>query len=258
MDGRHDRHAARGVISPLLANVCLHYVYDLWVQQWRSRQARGDVIAIRYAGDTIVGFQHEADARRFLDDLRTRLAKFELELHPEKTRLIPFGRYAKAHWPDAETGGPETFDFLGFTHICAKSPGGKFQLKRQTMRKRMRARARGDQGGDAAPPAPAHSRTGTMAEKRRGGLLRLPRCADKRARYLGIPVSCDPDVAEVAPATKSTAYRPWERMNRIIDAGIPLAVISHPWPSQRVDVKHPRQKPSASAAHARICAARAA
>jgi hypothetical protein len=93
------------VISPLLANVYLHYVYDLWVQQWRERHAHGDMIVVRYADDTIVGFQHEADARRFLDDLRARLAKFELELHPEKTRLIRFGRYAKIHWPDAETGG---------------------------------------------------------------------------------------------------------------------------------------------------------
>jgi RNA-directed DNA polymerase len=128
------------VISPLLANVYLHYVYDLWVQQWRQRHAHGDTIVIRYADDTIVGFQYEADAQRFLGDPRDRLAKFDLERHPEKTRLIPFGRYAQANRPDAGTEGLGTFDFLGFTHICAKSQGGKFLLKRQTMRKRMRAK----------------------------------------------------------------------------------------------------------------------
>ena len=128
------------VISPLLANVYLHYVYDLWADNWRHRHAHGEVMVIRYADDTVVGFQFESDGHHFLDDLRERLAKFALELHHEKTRLIPFGRYAKAARPDAEAERPGTFDFLGFTHISAKSNGGKFLLKRQTMRKRMRAK----------------------------------------------------------------------------------------------------------------------
>ena len=105
-----------------------------------KRHARGEMIVIRYADDTIVGFQHEADARRFLDDLRGRLAEFELELHPEKTRLIPFGRYARRTDRKNGPGGLGTFDFLGFTHISARSHGGKFLLRRQTMRKRMRAK----------------------------------------------------------------------------------------------------------------------
>jgi RNA-directed DNA polymerase len=167
------------VISPLLANVHLHYVYDLRVQQWRNCQAHGDMIVIRYADDTIVGFQHEADARRFLDDLRERLATFELDLHPEKTHPIPFGRHAKADRLDAETAGLGTFDFLGFTHICA-SNGGRFLLKRQTMRKRMRAKLAELK---EAMRRRLHQRIAEQGKWLKGGdrLLRLPRRADECA-----------------------------------------------------------------------------
>ena len=246
------------VISPLLANVYLHYVYDLWVEQWRRRHAQGDVVVIRYADDTVVGFQYEADAHRFLDDLRDRLAKFALELHPEKTRLIPFGRHAKAGRPDTETGRLGTFDFLGFTHITARSNGGKFLLKRQTMRKRMRAK---------------------LAEIKEEMRYRLHQRIAEQGKWLKSVVAgyfayhAVPTNARGISAfryhviqmwLKSLRRRsqrhnmPWERMNRIIDAWIPPAVISHPWPNQRFDVKHPRQEPSALAAHARICAGGAA
>jgi len=193
------------VISPLLANVYLHYVYDLWVQQWRQRHAHGDTIVIRYADDTIVGFQHEADARRFLDDLRERLAKFGLELHPEKTRLIPFGRYAQADRPDAGTGGAGNFRLPGVHAYLREKPRRQVPAQAADHAQTYAGQTRRDKRGDAAPPASAHSRTGKMAEKRRGGLLRLPRRADKRAEHLGVPVSCDPDVAEVAPAAQPTA-----------------------------------------------------
>ena len=117
------------VISPLLANIYLHYVYDLWADQWRKREATGEVIVIRYADDTIVGFERQADAERFLGDLRERLAKFGLALHPDKTRLIEFGRYAAQRRLARGLGKPETFDFLGFTHICEKAKeGGWFTL----------------------------------------------------------------------------------------------------------------------------------
>ena len=112
------------VISPLLANIYLHYVYDLWADQWRKREATGEVIVIRYADDTIVGFERQADAERFLRDLRERLAKFGLALHPDKTRLIEFGRYAAQRRSARGLGKPETFDFLGFTHICGKAKEG--------------------------------------------------------------------------------------------------------------------------------------
>ena len=131
------------VASPLLANVYLHYVYDLWVQQWRKRHATGDMIVVRYADDTIVGFQHRHDAERFLIDLKERLAQFALSLHPEKTRLIEFGRYAAERRAERGHGKPETFDFLGFTHYCTtRKDGAGFQLGRKTQRKRMKAKLR--------------------------------------------------------------------------------------------------------------------
>ena len=128
------------MISPLLANIYLHYVYDLWADQWRKREATGEVIVVRYADDTIVGFERQADAERFLRDLRERLAKFGLALHPDKTRLIEFGRYAAQRRSARGLGKPETFDFLGFTHICGKTKEGRFTLVRHTIAKRMRAK----------------------------------------------------------------------------------------------------------------------
>src|SRR5262249_757754 len=107
------------VISPLLANIYLHYVYDLWVHQWRQPGARGDLVVVRYADDTIVGFEHRHEAEQFLADLKARLARFGLALHPDKTRLIEFGRCAIANRRTQGLGKPESFDFLGFTHYCA-------------------------------------------------------------------------------------------------------------------------------------------
>ena len=129
-------------VSPLLANVYLHYVFDRWVRRWRSQQAHGDVIVVRFADDLVAGFEHEADAQRFLSDLRERFAKFGLALHPEKTRLIEFGRYAARNRAARGLGKPETFDFLGFTHICGKTRNGRFWLRRITISKRMRAKLR--------------------------------------------------------------------------------------------------------------------
>jgi RNA-directed DNA polymerase len=128
--------------SPLLANVYLHYVFDLWAHQWRRRHAHGEIIIVRYADDYIVGFERERDARLFLADLRERLARFSLELAPEKTRLIEFGRFAARNRARRGLGRPETFDFLGFTHCCAKTKNGRFMLKRITIAKRMRTKLR--------------------------------------------------------------------------------------------------------------------
>jgi RNA-directed DNA polymerase len=247
----------RRKVGTMLANVHLHYVYDLRVQQWRNCQAHGDMIVIRYADDTIVGFQHEADARRFLDDLRERLATFELDLHPEKTHPIPFGRHAKADRLDAQTVGLGTFDFLGFAHICARSNGGRFLLKRQAMRKRMRAK---------------------LAELKEAMRRRLHQRIAEQGKWLKGVVTGYFAYHAVPTNTRSiSAFRyhviqmwlkslrrrsqrhnlPWEWMNRIIDAWIPPAVVHHAWPNQRFDVNHPRHEPSALAAYARICAGRA-
>jgi RNA-directed DNA polymerase len=130
------------VISPLLANIYLHYVFDLWVNVWRKKRAQGEVVVIRYADDTIVGFQSETDADRFREDLGKRLEKFGLELHPEKTRRIEFGRFAERNRERRGEGKPETFDFLGFTHISGKNGLGRFAVRRTTIRKRMRAKLR--------------------------------------------------------------------------------------------------------------------
>jgi group II intron reverse transcriptase/maturase len=128
--------------SPLLANVYLHYVFDLWADQWRGRHARGEMIIVRYADDYLVGFERERDARQFLADLRQRLADFSLELAPDKTRLIEFGRFAARDRARRGLGKPETFDFLGFTHCCARTKNGRFMLKRITIAKRMRTKLR--------------------------------------------------------------------------------------------------------------------
>jgi group II intron reverse transcriptase/maturase len=129
-----------GSISPLLANIYLHYAFDLWADHWRRTQARGDVIIVRYADDFVVGFQHRQEAERFLADLRQRLAKFNLQLHPDKTRLFRFGRFASQQRQERGEGKPETFNFLGFTHSCAKTRQRKFIVLRQPMKKRMRAK----------------------------------------------------------------------------------------------------------------------
>jgi group II intron reverse transcriptase/maturase len=144
-DGRRTRGvcgAPQGaVISPILANAYLHYVFDLWVHRWRLTKAAGDMIVIRYADDSIVGFQHEHEARAFLDDLKERMRKFELALHPDKTRLIRFGRHAAKQRERLGEGKPETFDFLGFTHFCTRSrKWGSFVIGRKTIKKRMRAK----------------------------------------------------------------------------------------------------------------------
>jgi RNA-directed DNA polymerase len=129
-----------GSISPLLANVYLHHVFDLWVRQWRKKRARGDMVAVRFADDFVVGFEHQQEAEQFLAELRERFARFGLELHPDKTRLLPFGRGPDRQWRSGKGPKPGTFNFLGFTHVCSKTRKGKFIVQRRTMRKRMQAK----------------------------------------------------------------------------------------------------------------------
>ena len=128
------------MISPLLANVFLHYVLDLWANQWRERHARGSVIIVRYADDFVMGFQSQVDAERFLRELHKRMEQFGLQLHPDKTRLIEFGRYAAERREKRGEGKPETFNFLGFTHCCGTTRKGTFTIKRKSIAKRLRAK----------------------------------------------------------------------------------------------------------------------
>lgn len=223
-------------ISPLLANLFLHHVFDLWALEWRRTQARGDVVVVRYADDFVVGFQHQADAEAFLRALRERLTKFGLELHPEKTRLIEFGRHAAANRENRGDSKPETFAFLGLTHICGKSRVGKFLLLRHTMRKRLRAKLLAiktelrkqlhksvrEQGKWLASVLRGHfAYYGVPTNSRALGLI----------RFWAVRIWCR------MLRRRSQKHRiTWARMSRIAGKWLPSAKISHPWPSERFDV----------------------
>ena len=182
-----DRGTGQGsVISPLLANIYLHYALDLWTTRWRKRAATGDMIIVRYADDFIVGFQHESDARRFLDEMRDRLQEFALSLHPQKTRLIEFGRFAAERRKRRGLGKPETFNFLGFTFICGKTRAGRFQIKRKTRADRMRAKLQ-EIKQEMRRRMHQPSRTGQVAGAGCPRLLQLPRGADEPSRARELP-----------------------------------------------------------------------
>ena len=202
-----DRGTGQGtVISPLLANIYLHYALDLWAVRWRRREATGDMIIVRYADDFIVGFQHESDARCFLDEMRERLREFALSLHPEKTRLIEFGRFAAERRKRRGLGKPETFNFLGFTFICGKTRAGKFQLQRKTRRDRMRTKLRmikEEMWRRMHQPIPD---SGEMAVARRPRLLQLPRGPDQLPGTRGIPDRDRQTLASGAHPTQRADY----------------------------------------------------
>ena len=233
------------VVSPLLANVYLHYVFDLWAHQWRRRCARGDVIIVRCADDFVVGFEHREDAERFWSELRGRLAKFGLELNAEKTRLIEFGRFAAPDRKARGLGKPETFQFLGFTHICAKTrKSGRFKLKRITDSKRMRAKllaVKGEMARRMHQPIPEQGRW-------------LARVLQGHYNYYAVP-----DNIEALSAFRRGIIRhwlkslrrrsqrnrlTWERMGRLADQWLPA---QRPAPLARAAIRrsHPRQEPSA-------------
>ena len=225
-----------GSISPLLANLYLHYVFDLWVQQWRSKQARGEVVVVRYADDFVVGFQHRSEAERFLSELRERFAKFALELHPDKTRLIQFGRFAAQNRRARGEGKPQTFNFLGFTHCCASTRRGWFTVLRQTMRKRLQAKL-----------------AEVKVELRRRMHLPLPEqgvylraVVGGHVRYYGVP-SNGPSIGlfrkqvgwlwwRTLKRRSQSHHLPWRRMAKYIRRWLPPARICHPQPLVRLGV----------------------
>jgi group II intron reverse transcriptase/maturase len=223
-------------ISPLLANVYLHYALDLWVQWWRQHQARGDVIIVRWADDFVVGFQYEDDARRFLEELRDRFRKFSLDLHPEKTRLIRFGRFARRDSRRFDgRRKPETFNFLGFTHHCGVTRNGKFLVCRTTMKKRLAAKL---QVVKAELRRRMHDNLISQGHW-------LESVVRGYFRYHAIPGNWKAIGAfrtQVARLWFRTLRRrsqktciTWERMARIVTAWLPAARILHPWPDQRFD-----------------------
>jgi len=229
--------------SPLLANVYLHYVLDLWARWWRQHEARGDVIIVRFADDFIVGFQHLGEARRFLRDLRERLAEFGLELHPEKTRLIEFGRFAAANRAGRGLGKPETFAFLGFTHICGKTRSGRFQVRRVTIAKRLRAalsRVKDQLRKRMHQPIPVQGRW--LAAVIRGHMAYYAVPGNFRA----IAAFRDQVTRHWYKALRRRSQRTtvtWERMNRYQNRWLPRARITHPYPDVRFDARTQGRSP---------------
>jgi len=242
------------VISPLLANIYLHYVFDLWAERWRHHNAHGNVILVRYADDIVAGFEHGSDAERFLAEMRERVEKFALSLHPHKTRLIEFGCNAARDRVSRGLGKPETFNFLGFTHICGRSRRGAFQLQRRTRRDRMRAKLRELKAAlkqRMHEPIPQQGRW--LARVIRGYFA-----------YHAVPTNSRRLSAfhyHVLVLWRRTLRRrsqkdwtTWERISRLARDYLPAPRILHPWPSIRFTVKHPRWEPGARIAPAGICA----
>jgi RNA-directed DNA polymerase len=236
-----DRGTGQGsVISPLLANIYLHYVLDLWALRWRRRQATGDMILVRYADDFIVGFQHESDARRFLDEMRERLGMFALSLHPEKTRLIEFGRFAAERRKRRGLGKAETFNFLGFTFICGKTRAGKFQIKRRTRADRMRAKLKMVQEEMRRRMHQPIPDQGTWLYYVVSGYF----------NYHAVPTNSRALVlfrTEIARRWRRVLLRRseraklnWKQMKQLVDTWLPKPRILHPWPDKRFAVSYPR------------------
>ena len=226
-----------GSASPLLANIYLHYVFDLWVQHWRKTKARGDVIVVRWADDFVVGFQHQPEAARFQQELAERFAKFKLKLHPQKTRLLEFGRYAAERRRRRGEGKPETFNFLGFTHICGrKRSNGMFTVLRRTMSKRKRAKLK-------AVKAELRERMHQPVVEV-GKWLRS--VIDGHNRYYGVPGNL-PSLGAFRHQVARYWYRTllrrsqkkrltWARMCRVLDRWLPWPKLYHSYPKRWLGV----------------------
>ena len=228
------------VISPLLANVYLHYVFDLWAKQWRGREATGNMIIVRYADDVVVGFEHEADARRFWDTMQMRFEQFGLELHGEKTRTLEFGRHAAVRRQRRGMGKPETFTFLGFTFICGKSRRGAFLLHRRTRADRMRARLEEIKKTLRKRMHATIPEQGQWLKSVVTGYFAY-HAVPTNIRALGLfrhKVMCL-WLRTLRRRSQKDKMR-WKRLSRLADDWLPAPRILHPWPSDRFAVKHPR------------------
>jgi RNA-directed DNA polymerase len=221
--------------SPLLSNVYLHYVFDLWADQWRRRHAHGEMIIVRFADDYIIGFERQGDAQRFLVELRGRLAKFSLELASEKTRLIEFGRFAAQNRKARGLGRPETFQFLGFTHICAKYRDGRFMLKRITDAKRLRAKlhkVKAECRRRMHLPIPEQGLWLASVVRGHFGYYAVP------GNIVAVEAFRDQATRHWYQALRRRSQRTslnWTRMHRLAARWLPPAKIIHPWPDARFD-----------------------
>jgi RNA-directed DNA polymerase len=224
-----------GVISPLLANIYLHYVFDLWIQAWRKR-AEGDVMVVRYADDFVVGFQHRHEAERFSTELRERFAKFGLELHSGKTRLIEFGRFAAENRERRGEGKPDTFDFLGFTHACGRARNGGFQVVRLTMKKRFRAKLKAlkvELRYRLHHPIPD---VGKWLEQVVSGYYRYHAVPGNAHTLWAFRFHVGRLWFRTLKRRSQRSRLNWTRMTRIIDRWLPCPRILHPYPEQRLRV----------------------
>jgi RNA-directed DNA polymerase len=227
------------VISPLLANIYLHYVYDQWVEAWRKKLAKGDVIVVRYADDTVMGFQYRADADRFLEQLRERMRKFGLELHPEKTRRIEFGRYAERDRKRRGAGKPETFDFLGFTHIGGSNgTQGEFVVWRKSASKRMRAKLQQIKQQLRRRRHEPPAQTGKWLQSVVQGYFNyhaVPGNSFSLARFRERVIRH----WRSSLRRRSDRHRlSWSRFGRLAERWLPVQRILHPYPQVRFDATH--------------------
>ena len=225
------------MISPLLANVYLHYVFDLWVEVWREKVARGDMIVVRYADDLVVGFQYQADAERFLRDFQERLAKFGLEVQQEKTRLIEFGRFAASDCRKRGKAKPETFTFLGFTHFCGTNSTGRFVVWRHTAAKRMRAKLRAIKQELRRMMHEPVSQVGAWLKRVVDGYYRyhaVPGNLSVLSRFRERLCRCWRQILR----RRSQRRKPeWDRLRPIFDHWIPRPRTLHPYPDVRFDAR---------------------
>jgi len=228
------------VISPLLANIYLHYAFDLWADVWRKKWAQGEVVVVRYADDIILGFQHQAEADRFLENFRERLGRFGLELHPDKTRRIEFGRFAEQNRKRRGEGKPETFDFLGFKHISGKNRLGRFTVRRKTIRKRMGVKLREVKQQLRERMHDPVRQTGQWLKSVVQGYF----------NYYAVPGNIDSLSVfrdrltghwwQTLRRRSQKRRLSWTRMLALADRWLPRPRVLHPYPADRFAASHPR------------------
>jgi group II intron reverse transcriptase/maturase len=228
------------VISPLLSNVYLHYVFDLWAERWRRREATGDMIMVRYADDIVVGFQHESDARRFWNAMRDRLAEFSLSLHPDKTRLIAFGRFAAQNCGKRGRSKPETFKFLGFVLICDQTRRGDFRVRRKSRGDRMRATLRAIKEALRRRINRPILETGKWLASVVSGYFAYHAVPTNGLALTAFRYHVTVLWRRQLCRRSQRAHVPWERMAKLTHEFLPKPRILHPWPSVRFAARHPR------------------
>ena len=226
-----------GSASPLLANIFLHYVFDLWANHWRKKNTRTDVIIVRWADDFVVGFQNKSDAEKFLTELHERFAKFGLKLNPEKTKLIEFGRYASDNRRRRNQGRPETFNFLGFTHICGKKRGNKmFTVIRKTVKKKMGAKLKEIKAELKRRMHDPIPEMGKWLRSVVGGHIRYYGVPTNESKLSSFRYQVGRYWHHALKRRSQKCKLTWERMKRLIDKWLPPAQVCHLYPLRRFGV----------------------